>query len=853
MQQRDRNDVLTDAEVLLSQAAELERQCLEGLVVGLCLPRRVNCRGERVQERVHIGRGDIVLLVPGSGRQNDIGQQGRGGHTEVRSDQQVQLALGSLVNPLNFLRVGLCVFTLDVVHATDQVLQEVALTLCRGTEEVRTPQGQGTGPVDGVVNVLDGELQVTGVQALSNVVCVRGCLATCHCLLCLVSQVHRVLGELRVERHPAHAGGACHDVSGVNVAQLALSQRGLQVVGGVCVLTELVSVHVPEAGTNHVTRRTAPVQCVCNVGQTGQRTCLLLAHVVSPTAAVTTLATGQVQQGEDSAVCGVSVVPLADTRTENHHGTAAGIQGALSELTGNADNGLGGHGGNRLLPCRGVLNAPVVVVLSPGTGQALTANTVLCQHDVEDGGDLVALNVGNRHTTGDDVAVTLRVVEGRHLNLDGSRLALGQVANRQNRLAALQVQVPLALVLGCVAVTHGAVRNEDLTGLAVHHDRLEVGVSLLSLASELSCGQELRGNLHTVFTGLQGDQEGKVGVGQGEVLEELDTLVDVVFLEDDVAHSHCQRCVGTCLCGQPLVSELGVVGVVGAHGDNLGTAVADLGDPVGIRGTGQRNVCTPHDEVRSVPPVTGLGNVGLVTEDLRGSHGEVSVPVVEAGHHATHQLDVANTRAEGDHGHCRNRGEAGVAVGTVVLNGVHVGSGHQLESLSPGRAHQTALTTGVHVAGTLSGVGHDGVEGVHGIAVDSLCLAVHFQQGTANVGVLNSGGRVGVPREGCTAGATAGLVLGAIGANRGVVSFLRLPGDNAVLDVHLPGAGAGAVHAVGRANFLIVAPTVAVEGVTFTAAFTEDGAAVVSLVPAGEELTELNQLIGKGAVRALNL
>ena len=39
----------------------------------------------------------------------------------------------------------------------------------------------------------------------------------------------------------------------------------------------------------------------------------------------------------------------------------------------------------------------------------------------------------------------------------------------------------------------------------------------------------------------------------------------------------------------------------------------------------------------------------------------------------------------------------------------------------------------------------------------------------------------------------------------------------------------------------------------FAAAFTEDGAAVFSLIPAGEELTELNQLIGKGAVRALNL
>ena len=639
----------------------------------------------------------------------------------------------------------------------------------------------------------------------------------------------------------------------MNVAQLALSQRGLQVVGGVCILTELVSVHVPEAGTNHVTRRTAPVQSVRNVGQTGQRTCLLLAHVVSPTATITALATGQVQQGEDSAVGGVSVVPLADTCTEDNHGATAGIQGALGELAGNADNSLGGDRSNLLLPCRGVLNVPVLVVLSPGTGQTLTAHTVLCQHDVEDGGDFVAFNVGYGHTAGNDVAVTLRVIEGRHLNLNSCRLTLGQVANRQNRFTTLQVQVPLALVFLSVTVAHGAVGHEDLAGLAVHQDGLEVSVRLLSLTSELSCGQELGGDLHAVFAGFQGDQEGKVGVGQGEVLEELDTLVDVVLLEDDVSHCHSQCRVGTCLCGQPLVSELGVVGVVGAHGDNLGTAVANLRDPVSVRGTGQRNVCTPHDEVCSVPPVAGLGNVGLVAEDLRGSHGKVGVPVVEAGHHAAHQLDVANTRAEGGHRHCRNRGEAGVTVGTVVLDGVHVSSSHQLESLSPGRTHQTTLTACVNVACTLGGVGHDGVEGVHGIVVDCLRFAVHLQQETANVGVLNAGGRVGVPRECCTAGATAGLVLGAVGTNRGVVGFLCFPGDNAVLDVHLPGAGAGAVHAVGRANFLIVAPTVAVEGVTFAAAFTEDGAAVFSLIPAGEELTELDQLIGKGAVRALNL
>ena len=71
----------------------------------------------------------------------------------------------------------------------------------------------------------------------------------------------------------------------------------------------------------------------------------------------------------------------------------------------------------------------------------------MCQHDVEDSGDFVAFNVGYGHTAGNDVAVTLRVIEGRHLDFHGCGLALGQVANRQNRLTTLQVQVPLALVL----------------------------------------------------------------------------------------------------------------------------------------------------------------------------------------------------------------------------------------------------------------------------------------------------------------------------------------------------------------------------------------------------------------------
>ena len=50
-------------------------------------------RVEAVDEGVHIGGGQVVLLVPGGGGQDDVGIDARRGHPEVDVDQQVQLAL----------------------------------------------------------------------------------------------------------------------------------------------------------------------------------------------------------------------------------------------------------------------------------------------------------------------------------------------------------------------------------------------------------------------------------------------------------------------------------------------------------------------------------------------------------------------------------------------------------------------------------------------------------------------------------------------------------------------------------------------------------------------------------------
>jgi hypothetical protein len=48
---------------------------------------------QRVDERVHVAGVEIVLLVPGGGRQHDVRIQAGGGHAEIQGHQQIQLAV----------------------------------------------------------------------------------------------------------------------------------------------------------------------------------------------------------------------------------------------------------------------------------------------------------------------------------------------------------------------------------------------------------------------------------------------------------------------------------------------------------------------------------------------------------------------------------------------------------------------------------------------------------------------------------------------------------------------------------------------------------------------------------------
>src|SRR5690606_17040906 len=110
--------------------------------------------------------------------------------------------------------------------------------------------------------------------------------------------------------------------------------------------------------------------------------------------------------------------------------------------------------------------------------------------------------------------------------------------------------------------------------------------------------------------------------------------------------------------------------------------------------------------------------------------------------------------------------------------------------------------------------------------------------------------RVRVPGEGGAARAAARFVLGPVGADGGVVGLLRLPGDDAVLDVHLPGAEAGAVHTVGGAHHLVVGPPVPVELVGLAAALAVQGTQVRGDLRPGEEAPRTDQRLRQPAVHA---
>ena len=850
MPQRNRDDVRLGVQVAGGHAADEAGQGLEHLEVGARLPRRVHGLVEAVHEGVHVRGGQVVLLVPRGGRQHDVGVQRRRGVTEVRDPHEVELA-GVSVTPVDGRGTGALgqLLRVDLVAGAQHVAQEELGALRGRAEQVRTPVREDLRDVVVGVRVLDRELQATLAQLLGHVF--RGSHAG---LGGLATQLGRALGERRVAGHPATLNRLDERVDQL----LAVQVRGLDRVrhsrGRGPVVAPLVGGHVVPAGGDHLARRARPVQGEGEGAPAHDRADLLLTHVVGPAAAVAALGATHFRERQERTVHLVGVVVVVRAGAHEDHGTALGLDRVLRELATDLDGGSGGNRGELLLPRGGARRGGVHVVGGPLARQALALNRVVGQHDVEHGRHEAAVDAARGHATQDVAAadrgltVSCRQVEARQGDLDG--LPLVRVHDGQDRLDAIEVEVPVACALLAEAIGERATRVLDrAVGLDNEGTELVVLGALGRALGHLGGREELAGNQRRRIDALVGafadladlHEERAVSVALHVIEEHGLALADVEFLEDDVTHGLGQGAVRTGLDTQPVVRELRVVREVRGHDDDLLAVVAGLGHEVGVGGTGQRQVGAPHDEVLRVEPVAGLGHVGLVAEDLRGGRREVRVPVVEGQHGRADELVEAGARTVGDHRHGGDHREAGDAVRAVLLDRVHVGGGDDLHRLFPGHADHTAAATLRLVGASLLRVLNDRGPRVDRIAEALLGLAEHVEEDAAHVGVLDTGRRVLVPRERRATRAAAGLVLGHVRAGRRVVSLLGFPGDDAVLDVDLPRAGARAVHAVGGAHDLVVAPAIAVEGVAFAAALEEELARVGGRLAATQPRAEREQ------------
>ena len=336
--------------------------------------------------------------------------------------------------------------------------------------------------------------------------------------------------------------------------------------------------------------------------------------------------------------------------------------------------------------------------------------------------------------------------------------------------------------------------------------------------------QEVVGHQGAVML-LEQHQHGEVRVLARIFAEVVGLAFRVEFLQDDVAHGQRQRGIRALLGRQPDVAELHHFAVIGRDGHGFRALVAHFRVEVGVRRARHRHVRAPHHQIGRVVPVGRFRHVRLFAPHLRAGGRQVAVPVIKAQGHAANQRQVARAGGIADHGHGGNRREADDAVRAVFLDRQRIRGGDDFIRFVPRGAHEAAQATDGFVLLRAHGVLADpvpGGDGVHGLAR----FAPHFHQAAAHHRILHALRRIHVPGIAGAARAAARLVVGQVGPRARVIGLLGFPGDQAILDIHLPAARAGAVHAMRGTHDLVVLPALAI-GIFPGAVFIDHGAMAV--------------------------
>ena len=630
---RPGNNILAFAEILRGQPRKDPGKFLENLPVGLGVPTRRYRLRQRMDKWVHVGCVQIILLIPGCGRQDNVGISAGGVEAEIDIHKQIQLACGPLVMPLDQLGVA-SIFALlhHTVLRAHQVLDEILVPLARSADQVAAPGEQIARPVDWIIRVGKRDIHCTGLEFFDNVFGNAGLVGGAS--LCgFIRQIERVDVPLRKVRRPAHAA-RCDVVVGQRVALvLVFSGRRQDICALDGFVTPLVGMEVKIGSSSHLARRTLPVEREGNRRPAGLRAQFFLTHIVCPAAARLTHAAAEMHQVHHATVGHVVVIPVAYRRAHDNHRFAVGLRSIQGKLAPGALQIHGLDAGDFGCPCRGIGHTGVVVVLGDiGAAQA-TVNTVLRNLHIEHRSNQHFLTIGKLQLAHWNIAeqhVVLAVCEVREADRNHRILAVDAGQFGQYFLlggAILRQQIPFAFF--APAETDRAVWRDKRFGLFVINDGFPFRIiGLTQITRKIGSIQAAIGHIAIALL-AQSHLNRQIGILARVFLKIRILLVDVELFQCDMPKRQEGCGIAAGIDRHPQVGKLDMFAIVGAHRNDFGAVVTRLDGEMAIRRTRGRQAGAAHDNVSGVIPVCRFGHVGLLTPGLRGGCRQVAIPVVK--------------------------------------------------------------------------------------------------------------------------------------------------------------------------------------------------------------------------------
>ena len=852
------NDIGFDAQHLRRNLREGSGEALVDLPVRTRLPGRVDRRRQRMNEGMHVGGVEIVLLVPGGGGKDDVGIDAGRRHAEIERHEEIKLALRRRVAPHHvhrLLQAHLAkVLAEHAILGAEQMLEEIFVPLAGRAQQVGAPDKEIARPILRRVGVVAGHVEIARLQRPGDIVLrlEAGCGG-------LGGDAERVLFQLRRRGQPAHALGAHVVVDQRSIPRAGGRGRRKDVLHVERFIAPLVGMGVERGRAVDLARRARPVEAEGQRQPARLRPQFFLPDIMRPAAARFADAAAHHQHVDDAAIVHVHVVPMVHRRADDDHGASVRLLRVAREFARRRFHLCARHAGNALAPGRGVGDIVRVVLRDIGAAEA-AIEAVIGQQQIEDGRHL-RLALDQLHRPEGHVAqqhirmfralevIVLAIAEIGEAHLGHAVVGVGQRQPQFRRRARrLFLEIPGALL--APAEADGAIGNHGRARDFIQRDGFPFGiVGMAQRGVEVGGAQESLRHVAAVLHD-EAHQHRHVGI-LADIVEEIGNLtVDVEFLQDHVPHRHRDGRVRALLHGDPHVGEFRRFRIVGADHDAFRALVASFGVEMRIGRARLRHVRAPEDEEARIVPVGAFGHVGLFAPGHRRGRRQVAIPVVERHADAAHQREISRPRGIADHRHRGDRREAEDAIGAVGFRGIGVGGGDEFADFVPVGAHEAAEPALADVRSALLWIFDDRFPG-RDRRQRLARLAPQPHQARTHQRIFHAVAGIEIPGIARAARAAARFVVGQVGSGAGIVRLLGLPGDDAAFDIDLPGTRPGAVHAMRRARDLVVLPALAV-AVLPVAVFSGDDSVAVGegFAGAGEERQSVEKMTHRGLLCA---